>query len=184
MKGMVIFMKKCVAKDVIKVANKYVGYLEKESEKQLENFTANAGDHNYTIFAKYFYNLTSVDLQGESWCDMFVDCCFAEAFGKENARRLLGGFSANTRTSSSYFKKLKEWFMNKPQAGDIIFFNDMNQICHTGIVTKVSRTTVYTIEGNTSAGTKVIPNGGAVCKKKYLLTNSRIAGYGRPAYDK
>ena len=28
-----------------------------------------------------------------------------------------------------------------------------------------------------------MPNGGAVCKKKYILNNSRIAGYGRPLYS-
>ena len=42
---------------------------------------------------------------------------------------------------------------------------------------------MYTIEGNTSAGEQVIPNGGAVCKKSYRLYNSRIAGYGRPDYS-
>lgn len=47
---------------------------------------------------------------------------------------------------------------------------------------KVTADKVYTIEGNTSAGREVIPNGGAVCRKSYVLSNSRIGGYGRPDY--
>jgi glucan-binding YG repeat protein len=42
---------------------------------------------------------------------------------------------------------------------------------------------VYTIEGNTSSGSEVIANGGAVCQKEYALTNSRIDGYGRPDWS-
>lgn len=176
-------MNKCYAKDVITIANKYVGYLEKKSNKQLEDFKANVGDKNYTIFAEKFKELTGINNQGFAWCDMYVDTIFAEAFGKTNAQRLLGGFSAYTPTSAGYFQKLKEWYTNKPKIGDIIFFKNTSRICHTGIVYKVSNTMVYTIEGNTSSGSSVIPNGGAVCKKSYFLTNSRIAGYGRPKYD-
>ena len=40
-----------------------------------------------------------------------------------------------------------------------------------------------TIEGNTSSGSEVIANGGAVCQKEYSLNNSRIDGYGRPDWS-
>lgn len=177
-------MAKNTANTVIIVATKYVGYLEKESEKLLESMTDNAGDENYTIFAKKFKELTGINNQGYAWCDMFVDSCFAEAFGKDAAKKLLGGYSAKTSTSAQYFKSMKQWHTNTPKAGDVIFFKNSEGIYHTGIVYKVSSTTVYTIEGNTSIGAEIIPNGGAVCKKKYQLSNVKIAGYGRPAYDK
>ena len=177
-------MGKCKSDKGVKVAKKYVGYLEKRSNKQLDTMTGNAGDKNFTIFAKKFKELTGIDNQGSAWCDMFVDCCFAEAYGKDDAKRLLGGFSAYTPTSAQYFKHIGVWHTDKPAPGDVIFFKNDQRICHTGIVYKVSKLTVYTIEGNTSSGAEVIPNGGAVCMKSYLLSNHRIAGYGRPEYDK
>jgi hypothetical protein len=167
---------------LIKVAKKYIGYLEKKSNKSLDSMTDNAGENNFTIFAKKFKELTGINNQGSAWCDMFVDCCFVEAFGKDIAVKLLGGFSAYTPTSASYFKRLGQWYTEKPKPGDVIFFKNSDRICHTGIVYRVLGKTVYTIEGNTSAGKEIIPNGGAVCKKSYLLSNPRIAGYGRPNY--
>lgn len=50
----------------------------------------------------------------------------------------------------------------------------------TGLVYDVGSKYVYTVEGNTSSASGVVPNGGAVAKKKYALNYSRIAGYGRP----
>ena len=163
---------------VIEVAAGEVGYLEKKSAKQLDEKTANAGDANYTKYARDLYP----NLQGQAWCDMFVDWCFVQAYGEATAKKLLGGFSAYTPDSAQYFKDRKQWHPSSPKKGDVIFFENSERICHTGIVYKVDSDTVYTIEGNTSAGEQVIPNGGAVCKKSYKLYNSRIAGYGRPDY--
>ena len=164
---------------VIEVASGEVGYLEKKSAKDLDSKTANAGEGNYTKYARDLFP----SLQGQAWCDMFVDWTFAKAYGKETAKKLLGGFSAYTPDSAQYFKDRKQWHPGNPKKGDVIFFENSERICHTGIVYKVDSTTVYTIEGNTSAGEQVIPNGGAVCKKSYKLYNSRIAGYGRPDYN-
>ena len=164
---------------VIEVASGEVGYLEKKSAKDLDSKTANAGDGNYTKYARDLFP----SLQGQAWCDMFVDWCFMKAYGKETARKLLGDFSAYTPDSAERFKLMGRWHSNGPKKGDVIFFANTERICHTGIVYKVDDTTVYTIEGNTSAGEQVIPNGGAVCKKSYKLYNSRIAGYGRPDYS-
>jgi len=177
-------MGKCYVDDLIKVAKSQVGYLEKKSNKDLEHKTKNAGSNNYTIYAEEYKKFAGVNYQGQSWCDMFVDWCFVKAFGKKDAERLLNGFSAYTPTSASFFKKIKAWITDKPQIGDIIFFKNTQRINHTGIVIDVTSTKVYTIEGNTSNSSAVVENGGGVFEKSYLLTNSRIAGYGRPNYDK
>ena len=113
---------------------------------------------------------------------MFVDVCFVMAYGVTKAKQLLGNFSAYTPTSAKEFKKMNSWF-NYPEVGDVIFFENSERINHTGLVVDVSNTKVYTIEGNTSGGQAVIENGGEVCEKSYWLSNSRIAGYGRPDYD-
>ncbi len=161
---------------VIKIAEGELGYLEKKSNSSLYDKTANAGSANYTKYGAYF------NMNPAQWCDLFVDWCFCQAYGKSKAKEMLcGGFSAYTPTSAQYFKNKGQWYTS-PKKGDVIFFKNSQRICHTGIVYNVDGTYVYTIEGNTSGGSAVISNGGGCCKKKYRLNNSRIAGYGRPNY--
>ena len=161
------------------MAEAEVGYLEKKSNSNLDSKTANAGSGNYT---KYWRDMDK-SLQGSAWCDCFVSWCFKQAYGASANTILCGGLHCfYTPDSAQYYKNCGRWYA-KPQRGDQIFFRNSERICHTGIVYKVDSSKVYTIEGNTSAGSQVIPNGGAVCKKSYDLSNSRIAGYGRPKYS-
>lgn len=168
---------------VISVARSQLGYMEKASNKNLDDKTANAGRKNYTKYARDYFKFAGVDYQGQAWCDMFLDWCFVQAYGVTTASKLLGGFSAYTPTSAEYFKRMGRWHTKNPQPGDVIFFKNSVRIHHTGLVEKVIGGTVYTIEGNTSSASGVIENGGEVCSKTYLQTNSKIAGYGRPDYS-
>ena len=168
------------ADKVIAVALAEVGYLEKRSNKDLDSKTANAGSDNFTKYARDLYPA----LQGQAWCDMFVDWCFVQAFGKVKAQQLIGGgFSAYTPISAQYYKNKGQYHKSGPLPGDQIFFRNSQRICHTGFVEKATSTKVYTVEGNTSAGATVIPNGGEVCRKEYLLTAGGIDGYGRPNWS-
>ena len=164
---------------LIQIAKNEVGYLEKKSNAQLDSKTGNAGSNNYT---KYWRDLAP-SYQGQAWCDCFVDWCFNRAYGSIVAQQLeCGGFKEfYTPTSAKCYKAKGQWFTS-PKVGDQIFFKNSERICHTGIVVAVSATSVTTIEGNTSAGTTVIPNGGGVFEKTYAINHSRIAGYGRPNY--
>lgn len=171
------------ASKVIEIATNELGYLEKRTNSNLDSKTANAGSNNYTKYSRDLVNwIGGPYAQGVAWCDIFVDWCFYMAYGKTNAKKLLNGWSAYTPTSAAYFKSLGAYYKTNPQPGDVIFFHNNTVICHTGIVTKVDKSYVYTIEGNTSGGSTVIANGGGVCEKKYSLGYSRIDGYGRPAY--
>lgn len=165
---------------VIKVAEGEVGYLEKATNAQLYDKTANAGSGNFT---KYWEDLYK-QFQGQPWCLCLTIWCFVVAYSLEVAKKLLymTELTFYTPTAANNFKNNKAWFKD-PKVGDLIFFKNSERIHHVGIVYKVDSKNVYTIEGNTSAGTAVIPNGGAVCKKQYALTNSSIAGYGRPCYN-
>ena len=127
------------ADKVVAEAKKYVGYLEKKSNSQLENFTANAGYANYNMFAPHAKSVTGASLyaNGQAWCDMFVDDMFLRALGIERAKELLGGWSAYTPTSANYLKQNGSKAVTPAEAkyGDIIFFKNSTRICHTGIVT-------------------------------------------------
>lgn len=172
------------------VAAGEVGYLEKASNERLDDRTANAGNANYTKYARdldrlKFYNGPK---NGFAWCAVFVDWCFVQAFGLDTALKMtgqsLGGYGAGCAESVRYYKAIGRFYRYNPQAGDQIFFADgRGGMAHTGLVERVSGGTVYTIEGNTSGASGVVANGGGVCRKSYSLTYAKIAGYGRPDYS-
>lgn len=176
-------------KKVISVALNEVGYLEKETNANLDSKTGNAGDNNYTKFGRDldalgFYNGRK---NGVAWCDVFVDWSFVTAYGMEAALALTfqpygkSNCGAGCRYSRNYYKNNGRLF-DTPQPGDQIFFysKDKSSISHTGLVYDVDSKYVYTVEGNTSSASGVVANGGAVNKKKYRLNYERLAGYGRP----
>lgn len=172
------------AKTVIEIALNEVGYLEKKSNKSLDSKTANAGYGNYTKYGRDMRKLyPSVMDFPAAWCDAFVDWCFQKAYGVSNAKGLLGGnFNDYTPSSAQLYKNKKAWG-DTPKIGAQIFFTNGKRICHTGLVYDFDTRYVYTVEGNTSGASGVVANGGGVCKKRYLRTNSKIAGYGYPKYD-
>lgn len=179
----------CTASKVVSVALNEIGYLEKASNSNLDNKTANAGSKNYTKYARDLDNIAGFyngKKQGYSWCDVFTDWCFVQAFGVDKAKELLcqpnNSLGAGCGYSMNYYKA-KGQFYTKPAIGDQIFFKSGSSITHTGIVYDVDKSYVYTVEGNTSGVSGVVANGGGVCAKKYSLSYSKIAGYGRPAYD-
>ena len=172
---------------VISIAKQEVGYLEKKNgnTKYLFDKTANAGYHNYT---KYGYDMhkiaPSIMDYPASWCDAFVDWCFVKAYGATIARALLGGFDDYTPGSVQKYTDIGCYHRGtiNIQAGDQIFFTNGTRVYHTGIVIAAGRDTITTVEGNTSADAGVVPNGGGVFKKQYSRKDSKIHGYGRPAY--
>lgn len=165
-----------------------IGYLEKASNSQLDDKTANAGYNNWTKYARDLDRLGAYNFpkNGYAWCDMFVDWCFVTTFGFDLAWRMTGqamkGVGAGCTYSAQYYKSMGRFFKSDPQPGDQIFFTDDGgaSSCHTGIVEKVAGGRVYTIEGNTSSAPGVVPNGGAVRDKSYSLGYANIYGYGRP----
>lgn len=164
---------------LISVATAEIGYLEKKSNSNLDNKTANAGSGNYT---KYWRDIKPA-WQGQAWCDCFVDWCFMKAYGAAAAQKLeCGGYGVYyTPDSADCYKAKKQWYTS-PKVGDQIFFRNDERICHTGIVVGVTGNEVTTIEGNTSGANTLVANGGGVKKKTYSRSYERIAGYGRPDY--
>ena len=176
-------------KKLVALAEKEVGYLEKRSNSQLDDKTANAGDKNFTKYQRDmdaiagFYNGKK---QGYSWCDVFCDWLFVQTFGVEEAMRLLcqpqKSMGAGCDWSAKYYKAKNQWYTT-PQVGDQIFFKSASySFAHTGLVVGVDANYVYTVEGNTSGASEVVANGGGVCKKRYPRNYANIVGYGRPLW--
>lgn len=170
---------------------KWIGYCEKNNVENLgidlnnpENYTLNAGYENNTIFAKVYEKMTGISVQGQPWCDTFIDTIFIHIFGVEIAKKLLGGFSAYTPTSAIYFKKMDRYYTTNPQEGDIIFFKNSIRIYHTGYIVKYDGEFLSVVEGNTSTEKEIVENGGFVVLKRYKYKDilGKIDGFGRPNY--
>lgn len=181
---------------VIAIAEAEVGYLEKSSEDYKANpsilydKTGGAGNDNYTKYNYEMHKLyPSVMDFPAAWCAAFVCWCFYKAYGENASKDMLGGWDDYTKGAITKFKAINTFFLRgrkKPVKGDVVYFTKdgtFNGVHHTALVYRVDAAYIYTIEGNTSEGSQVIPNGGAVCKKQYPINDSRIYGYGRPKYD-
>lgn len=148
---------------VIDIALNEVGYLEKRSNSNLDSKTGNAGSGNYTKYWRDIYP----SFQGQAWCAAFVTWVLMKAFGKETAKKLLKHYPYTyCPTMASLFK-----LNANPKVGDIVIFYRNGVFAHTGIVIAVDGDKFTTVEGNTSGGSTIIPNGGGVCKKSYYNSN-------------
>lgn len=177
------------ASELSKIALAEVGYLEKKSNANLDDKTANAGYNNRTKYARDLANAGyyQASKQGTAWCDLFVDWCHYIASGKDakKAQEVIcqtGPYGAGCGFSMQYYKNAGRFYKSNPQIGDQIFFGNSSEVTHTGIVYKVADGKVYTVEGNTSSEAGVVANGGGVFKKYYALNYKKIVGYGRPKY--
>ena len=103
----------------------------------------------------------------------------AKAFGKDMAARLLKHYPY------VYCPAMKGLFnlSDKPKRGDIVLFYRSGTFAHTGLVTAVNGDYFTTVEGNTSGGSTIIANGGAVCKKSYYLKNLTGTKFAAPDYS-
>lgn len=177
----------CNPQTVIQVAENQIGYLEKKSNSDLDSFTGNAGNNNYTKYNRDMKAWAGSANLNDQWCQNFVDWCFVKAYGLEAAKALLGGFTNYTPTGSNWFKKRGLYTKRgkgTPAPGDVIYFysSAKGRIGHVGIVKSVTSSKVYTIEGNTSGASTLVTNGGGVREKSYSLKSTYIDGYGRPPY--
>ena len=133
---------------------------------ELGNTESPAGSNRTKYGAWYGMN-------GQPWCMMFVQWCFAQA-----------GYPLPHRTASCgellswYRKYAPERIVAVPQARDIIIYT----FGHTGIVESAVGSAVTAIEGNTSPGEAGSQdNGGGVYRRKRSRT--RVKAYIRP-FDK
>ena len=178
------------AKKLLDIAVAEVGYLEKRTNAQLHEKTANAGRNNWNKYAgdldaipSFFNGLKN----GFYWCAIFVCWCFVKAFGADGAMQMLYLPQKSAGASCTYLAgrfKAKGRLYTEAQAGDLAFFtsNGGKTYYHMGIVTKVDEVYIYTVEGNTSGDSRVDANGDGVFEKRYKKTSTGIR-YGRPEYE-
>lgn len=187
------------AKDIVNIALKEVGYLEKSKVAYINNPSCiwyKLDGRGYDNINKYAYEIDRTNWYGGMpkngfpWCSCFVDWVCLTAcdwdLDKASALKFHGIYDAVVDYAIDNYKANGAWYQ-EPEVGDQIFFRDWEgDPCHTGIVVDVDDVYVWTVEGNTSSqdGT-VESDGGGVFKKRYPLHGYyRIYGYGRPQYER
>ena len=126
---------------------------------------------------KWYRDRNGPDFNGNfPWCDASITY-WAWHSGNEDAVTFGGDF-AKTTVHAKAFKNHGQWHVDIAgiQRGDIVFFDwggtDLKSaIDHVGLVTGVSGSMVYTIEGNYDD----------VCDR-HVRKSNWIVGYGRPKY--
>ncbi|MGW3348948.1 CHAP domain-containing protein [Nonomuraea rubra] len=126
---------------------------------------------SYTKFGDWYGKNVEFDADYSSapWCDMYLSWA-AHKLGYEE---WIGQF-AWTVAHAEWFKEQGAWGKT-PKPGAFVFYdwsgsNDLDNIDHVGIVTRVEGNTIHTIEGNIDGG---------VAKRKERDT-SKVVGYGYP----
>lgn len=182
--------KSCTSDLIIENAKQEKGYVEKDSLKNLDSKTANAGDNNYTKYSQEAdaLGLYNALVQGQPWCATWVNNMFIHTYGLEKGCAMVympttKSKAAACNEAAAYYQKANKWF-TEPQIGDQVFFkSDKYNYAHTGLVIDIKDGKVITIEGNTSSKSGVVENGGSVEQKEYPIGYSNFKGFGRPNYD-
>lgn len=142
------------AQQILNIAAQQVGYTE------------NPPNSNKTKYGAWY------GLDGQPWCMMFVQWCFAQA-----------GEPLPYKTASC--SALERWYRQnrpdavhtQPQPGDIVIYD----FGHTGIVESAQNATITAIEGNTSPGVNGSQNnGGGVYRR--VRSISTVTAFIRPDY--
>lgn len=154
-----------IVERIVSVAKSQIGTCEPDGDDKYIKV------YNEATGAKFGMNV--------AWCAIFVTGVMIICnVAKEVVLRF-----ASCTAGMKWFIKQGRWKNAKayggtytPVPGILIFFSKGHKLTdpsHVGIVTKVTSTYVYTVEGNTSD---------AVHERKYLLNDPYIIGYGVPSY--
>lgn len=131
-------------------------------------------DGNITAYGKAYR------LNGVAWCAIFVWWCFKQI--GIDLRELVTKYFAGTVPAVDAWRR-HGWFHDGTRGirpGDIAYFDfpGGDRVDHTGVVEKVDRDGIHTIEGNTTPGAEISdPNGGGVYPR--LRPPAQFVGYAR-----
>lgn len=152
--------------DLVSIASQYVGVKE-------------VGGDNQGPQVSLFQSAVDGKAQGESWCMGFVFYCIKELETKVptlKSNLFMSEHCLTVWNKTPVAQRLKE-----PEVGCIVIWQFENSSSgHTGIVTKVTKAQIETIEGNTGDGAEVNRNGDGVYKRTRLKAGSKkmkIVGY-------
>ena len=138
------------------------------------------GKNNLNIFGEFFDKECSDFFNGPKknapYCMIFVLFCFVKAFGAEKTLKMFNLPKKSAAASCNYVYDRAKKIIEKPVPGAVVFFKGKDgKINHTGLITDVNKSHIFTMEGNKSDGlTK---------ECKYPVKSTKIYGYIMPDYS-
>lgn len=172
--------------DLISLARKQVGYMEKKSNSQLDSHTANAGYNNWQKYSRDINNAGLQGYNGAAWCGSFQMWLDLQIFGKDKALELWNmtedtyvGY--NCFATYNVFAKVGKTGRT-PKLGSLVIFTYSHMGRVIDIYTKDGQQYIECIEGNTSSAAND-RNGGCVAIKHRRADESVIKGYCYIDYD-
>lgn len=147
---------------VIKLARRQIG---KHTKFQVEGFWT------------WYFGTRFIDTDATPWCGTFVGWCYMNAGCYDKIRPV--GNVAYVPCYSNFANNYGKWTgRSRSRAGDIIVFGRNR---HVGIVERVYKGYVYTIEGNSGPDSDIgTGKPGAVTRRVYKLTDPDIKGVIHP----
>lgn len=147
---------------VLNLARKQIG---KSTKSQVKGFWT------------WYFGTRFRDTDATPWCGTFVGWCYKRSgnYGKINGI----GNKAYVPSYSNFANRRDKWIRrSKAKAGDIIVFGRSR---HVGIVERVYKGYVYTVEGNSGPDSDIgTGKPGAVTRRVYKLTDPDIKGVIHP----
>ena len=139
-----------------------------------------ATGRNDGVNVEEFQKAVDGNAQGESWCMAFVQFCVIRVCEElQLVQALYPTEHCMTAWGNSFKRFLPTSSQIKP--GYIMIWNHEGTANgHTGIVTAVDGDNIHTIEGNTSDGTAVNPDGDGVyarVRNRYKTGNMKVVGF-------
>lgn len=149
---------------LVEVAKRFIGVKEKGDNRGPE--------------VEAFQKALDGKAAGEPWCMAFVQYCILEV---EKARNTKSKVSKSEHCLTVWNKSPKELRLKEPEVGCLIIWQFGNTSSgHVGIVTKVNKNTVETVEGNTGDGSGVVREGDGVYARRRSKLGSqkmKVLGY-------
>lgn len=81
----------CTVEEFIATASGEIGYVEKDSRRELESKTANPGNNNFTKYGEWYKN------NGAFWCQQFVSWCAYQACKTHKSNTETGWIKVGSR---------------------------------------------------------------------------------------
>lgn len=170
---------------VIEIAKNELGYYEKKTNSNLDSKTENAGNGNYTKYARDAYErgLYNGNKNGYDWCAVFVDwvlytACLGLKADFTKVACVSTKYGAGVYWNRKHYAD-KGRTGNTPKVGCLVVFNNNK---HIGIVEDIKDGYIHTIEGNTY-GDNDNSGIGCVGRHKYAIGSDVITCYCYPDYS-
>lgn len=140
--------------------------------------TKESGGDNKGELIVLFQKALDGKAAGEPWCMAFTQYCIMEV---EKIQNIKSKIYRSEHCLTVWNKSPKELRLKEPEVGCLIIWQYGDTINgHVGIVTKVNKNTVETVEGNTGNGSGVVREGDGVYARKRSKLGSekmKVVGY-------